>query len=794
MQFGLVSFFMYFCIMKSKENKSGRGLSPELKPDGMDITAWQRALRRQAAVKGAFSVQALSSYWSPGVFSVAGSRGRRNYTTIFHGTDSDWNSCDCMDFRTSGLGTCKHLEAVKLWLEKERRRPDANLPAHGLLDIDYSDGRRLRFRPTGLKSKELAMAGMRYFDDDGYAVAGMVAELPAFIEQARRIDPCFHCTSDALNFVLEERDRLRRIEAEASLTDVEIGSALATRLYPFQIEGIRFAFRAGRALIADDMGLGKTIQAIGTAELLKARNMAGEVLVICPTSLKYQWKKEIERFTDSDITVIEGPFSSRRELYGAPTFYKIVSYHTLANDIKALGGLSVDMLIMDEVQRLKNWNTQISQAARRIDSEYAVVLSGTPLENKIEELYSVMQFVDQYALGPLHKFVSDTVHRSETGKVSGYRNLNRVGEKLRGHMLRRRKADVALQMPERIDKTLFVPMTREQRAIHDDAMSAVAQLVHRWRKMRFLSEKDRKRLLLLLSRMRMVCDSTYVLDQKTRNDTKIAETMQLIEAAIENGSGDKVVVFSQWERMTRLLAQELDAAGIGYVYLHGAVPASKRGDICASFTSDPAVRVFISTDAGSTGLNLQVASLIINLDLPWNPAVLEQRIARIYRLGQTKHVQVINLVSAGTIEERMLSTLNFKSNLASGVLDGGDDSITLDDSRLTRLADTLAEVLDKDSADTATLIASDNDTEGGPADAPVEASLPDIPEPSEIIGAASGLLNGLARTLQSEEATARLVDALVHTEADGSTSIRIPVGSRDAVVCLLSAFSKLLQK
>ncbi len=224
------------------------------------------------------------------------------------------------------------------------------------------------------------MAAMRYFDDDYFAVPGMITELPAFIEQVKRLDPRFYISSDALNLILDERDSRRRRRLVADMTDKEIGAVLKTKLYPYQIEGIRFAFGAGRSLIADEMGLGKTVQAIGTAELLKARSMVSSALIVCPTSLKYQWKREIERFTDSDVTVVEGVYTRRRELYAAPTFYKIVSYHTLANDIKALGSLHTDMLIMDEVQRLKNWNTQIAQAARRIDSDYAVVLSGTPLE------------------------------------------------------------------------------------------------------------------------------------------------------------------------------------------------------------------------------------------------------------------------------------------------------------------------------------------------------------------------------------------------------------------------------
>lgn len=761
-------------------------LSAAVCPEGMSLAQWQIQLRAQAARKGAFAVADLPDKNVPGLFSVTNPKTRRSYRVAYHGLASSWNSCDCMDFRTNGLGTCKHIEAVGLWLKSKERQPDARLPRNTAIDVCYMGQRRLRLRPGATNQADILMAAMRYFDDDYFAVPGMITELPAFIEQVKRLDPRFYISSDALNLILDERDSRRRRRLVAEMTDKEIGAVLKTKLYPYQIEGIRFAFGAGRSLIADEMGLGKTVQAIGTAELLKARSMVSSALIVCPTSLKYQWKREIERFTDSEVTVVEGVYTRRRELYSAPTFYKIVSYHTLANDIKALGSLHTDILIMDEVQRLKNWNTQIAQAARRIDSDYAVVLSGTPLENKLDELYSVVQFVDQYALGPYHEFVDNTAVTSPTGKITGYRNLNEVGERLKNCMIRRRKADVALQLPARSDQMLLVPMTKEQQAIHDECRSTVAQLAMKWQRHHFLSEKDRKRLLLTLGQMRMVCDSTYILDQRSRYETKVAEVVQLVRDAIENGN-DKIVIFSQWERMTRIVAEELEREGIGYEYLHGGVPSAKRGAITERFATDPDVHVFLSTDAGSTGLNLQCASVIINIDLPWNPAVLEQRIARIYRIGQRRPVQVINLIAAGTIEERMLSTINFKKNLFAGALDGGDDSITLDDSKLTRVASALTEMFEEPEEDKS-------------SKAPKEDTGKKAPEvtsatPEAVVESGKAFFSSLAQALSSPETTAALVDSLVKTDPQtGRTSLEIPVDSRDTVMTLFSALGKMLNR
>jgi len=589
---------------------------------------------------------------------------------------------------------------------------------------------------------------------------------------------------------------------------------LKTPLYPYQKEGIRFAFRAGKSIIADEMGLGKTIQALATAELMRKLQLISSVLIVCPTSLKYQWKKEIERFTDSTAIVIEGNPLARKELYEAEAFYKIVSYNSMCNDVKLRKSLHTDFLIMDEVQRLKNWKTQISQAARHIESDYAVVLSGTPLENKLEELYSIMQFVDQYCLGPYYLFMDQTVIKSDTGKVIGYKNLNVVGERMKDVLIRRKKRDVALQLPQRMDKILFVPLTEQQRSIHDEFQNTVAQLVYKWTRSRFLSEKDRKRLLLSLSQMRMVCDSTYILDQKTRYDTKIEEVMNILKNVFDNGE-EKVVIFSQWERMTRLIAAELDKLGVRYEYLYGGVPSEKRKTLMDNFTELPESRVFISTDAGSTGLNLQTASILINMDLPWNPAILEQRIARIYRIGQKRNIQVINLVASQSIEERMLSTLNFKSSLFEGILDNGEDSIFLEDSKLDKIMESIKTMTEtaeeteganrKQQDSTISLQDSEEKKDDG-KEMPPEAEIcqdtasddkdlsanPLDESPQQLLQQGFSFLDGLARTLRSPEATRKLVDSLVKEDREtGETSLQIPVPSKESVVNILGMIGKL---
>ena len=506
----------------------------------------------------------------------------------------------------------------------------------------------------------------------------------------------FEWEPDALISLIEERDRIRRKKLiEKKYSNSLFDGLLKTSLHPYQAEGVRFAFEGGRTINADEMGLGKTVQAIATAELLKREGLVGSVIIICPTSLKYQWLSEIRRFTDSSAIVVEGNVIKRREqLNDFNYFYKICSFHAMSNSIKAEFIPHTDMIIYDELQRLKNKETQMGKQLRKLQSQYVMALSGTPLENKLDELYSVTQLVDQYVLGPYYKFNAETTLTDELGKIVGYRNLHTVAEKLKNTLIRRKKSDVKLQMPARTDTNLFVPMTKEQKAMHDEYQYQVTIIVDKWRRFKFLSEADRKRLLLFLSMMRMVCDSTFILDQKSRFDTKIDETMAIISNLLDSEEG-KVVIFSQWERMLRILAEELKNQDIDFCFLHGGVPSPKRKNLIDRFREDPDCRIFLSTDAGATGLNLQTASLLINLDLPWNPAVLEQRIARIYRLGQTNPVQIINMVARGTIEERMLTTLRFKSDLAAGILDGGEDAVFIDNNKFAKIVEVVEGVINE---------------------------------------------------------------------------------------------------
>jgi superfamily II DNA or RNA helicase len=662
---------------------------PELAP-----IEWQRALRRQFGREQAFGLENVGTEPFFSEFRVTNPASKSAYSLAIRGTQPGDNFCSCPDFATNELGTCKHLEFTLARLARKRGAKSAFArgyqPVFSELYLRNDGTRAVHFRAGTDCPADLARAAAKLFDaSQGWRLPDdRFDEIGRFIALAARAGHELRAYDDALDFVAGRADAARRSAALARLfpagaADPRLDKLLKVPLYPYQAEGALFAVRAGRALIGDEMGLGKTIQAIAAAEILARHFGAAKVLVVCPTSLKYQWQSEILRFSGRPSRVIGGGRAQRQKEYAEDDFCKITNYEKLKSDLDLISAWTPDLVIVDEAQRVKNWNTIAARALKRIGSTYAIVLTGTPLENKLEELISIVQFVDQHRLGPTWKLLHEHQVKDEAGRVTGYTGLDRINQTLMPVMIRRRKSQVLLQLPSRTDQNLLVPMTEMQAAYHAENADVVAKIVQRWRKMKFLSDQDQRRLTCALQNMRMSCNSTYLLDQETDHGVKADELAELFEGLFVQ-PGAKAVVFSQWTRTHAIVIRRLQARGIGYVSFHGGVPSEQRPALIARFRDDPDCRVFLSTDAGSTGLNLQHASTLVNMDLPWNPAILEQRIARVHRMGQKHPVQIINYVAKGTIEEGMLSVHAFKRSLSAGVLDGGSAEVALGGSRLSR--------------------------------------------------------------------------------------------------------------
>jgi SNF2 family DNA or RNA helicase len=819
-----------------KINQRYKKISYYRQPEDFTTEEWQYALRKQFAENHTFQIEKQGKHSVFSDYSVYNPETKQSYKVALRSKDNSANFCECNDFKTNGLGTCKHIESVLHYIHnKLKMASNLDKPyqqTYTSVYLDYRRGRKVAIRIGTDNTEEYKAHAKKYFDDQNILKESEYLNFNEIIAKGIAINENFRCYPDAMAHVLEIRENQRRATMVFEKYGKHIDNGafdplINAKLFPYQKEGICFAAAKGRCIIADDMGLGKTIQAIGAAELLRKETGISSVFIICPTSLKYQWKTEIKKFAWQDAWVIEGPYHKRQEQYANDSFYKLISYNTAINDIKEINDIQPDLFILDEAQRIKNFKTKISKNIKLLKSPYTFVLTGTPLENKLEELYSIVQFVNPFALGPYWKYMNEFRIVDEVGKVKGYQNLNKIGEQLAHTMIRRRKKDVLLQLPERMDKILFVPMTEEQASIHNEYQESVSRLVFKWRRQGFLNEKDRQSLMIFLNMMRMVCDSTYILDQKTRFDTKIGELMNILDEVFAEDT-EKVVIFSQWERMTRLVAMELEQRKVKYQYLHGGVPGSNRGKLYDGFNNDPECKVFLSTDAGGVGLNLQVASILINLDIPWNPAVLEQRIARIYRLGQKRNVSIINMVSTGTIEHKMLGVLSFKKGLAEGILDQGDNTVFMEDSKFKVLMNTVESMIEQAPAPEAVPQSADDREEKqaetsislheeikeivktdekiqaasleGDDDIPQSEGRPglnasqmaEVGSPAELVQMGISFFGRLTETLANPEATKKLISDIVQKdETDGKTYLKIPIENQKVVENAFALFAGL---
>jgi superfamily II DNA or RNA helicase len=611
-------------------------------------------------------------------YTTVSAASGKTYRVALRGEARGVSYCSCPDFRTNTLGTCKHIMHV---LEKVKRRFPAALRrrphkrTRPSLHLHYGQEATLRLLvPDTLPAQVEPIVRPltnRSIDD----IHDLVKRLGRLEGQAYEVT----VYPDAEEYIQKRlfQDRIQSLAAEIRRAPEEHPlrtALLKVALLPYQLDGIAFAVGAGRAVLADDMGLGKTIQGVGVAELLRREAGIRKVLVICPASLKSQWRSEVHRFCDRDCQLVLGSMATRAAQYDNECFFTICNYEQVLRDILAIERVRWDLIILDEGQRIKNWEAKTSNVIKGLKSPFALVLSGTPLENRLDELYSVVQFIDDRRLAPAFRFFNRHRVVDEKGKVLGYKNLAELRESLRPVLLRRTRDAVMQQLPPRTTEIVRIPPTDEQLELHGAHMRVVATTIRK----KFLTEMDLLRLRKALLMCRMAANSTYLVDkQKPGYSSKLEHLDDLLDR-LSQERGRKVVLFSEWTTMLDLIQPLLESHRLRYVRLDGSVPQKQRQQLVHEFQQKPDCRLFITTNAGSLGLNLQAANTVINVDLPWNPAVLEQRIGRAHRMGQERPVQVYVLVTEETIEDNLLATLAAKRDLALAALDVESDADAVD--------------------------------------------------------------------------------------------------------------------
>ena len=609
--------------------------------------------------------------WSD--YTITSATSGKSYRVALRGEGRGESYCSCPDFRTNTLGTCKHIlyaldrVAKKFPAAKRRRRPRLR---QAVVHVQYGEELTLHLALPDRAEEQAVRSAEAFVDRPIDDVRGLVDCISRL--ESRGCPVTVYPDAEELiqQRLFQERiaDRVAEIRRDPARHPLR-KELLRGELLPYQLDGIAFAVGAGRAVLADDMGLGKTIQGIGVAELLAREAGIRKVLVVCPASVKSQWRSEIRRFSDHDAQLIAGPAAERAGQYDNDCFFTVCNYEQVLRDILPIERVAWDLIVLDEGQRIKNWESKTARIVKGLRSPFAMVLSGTPLENRLDELYSVVQFVDDRRLAPAFRFFHRHRVVDERGRVLGYQKLDQLRETLRPVLLRRTRQSVLQQLPPRTTEIVRIWPTDEQSELHLNHMQVVSAIVRK----PYLSEMDLLRLRKSLLACRMAADSTFLVDKKEPSYSSKLERLGELFDNLAAEPDRKTVLFSEWTTMLNLIEPLLRRRGLQFVRLDGSVPQKKRQELVHRFRDDPACRVFITTNAGSMGLNLQAANTVVNVDLPWNPAVLEQRIARAHRMGQLQPVQVFVLITEATIEENMLTTLSAKHELALAALDPDSD-------------------------------------------------------------------------------------------------------------------------
>lgn len=484
-----------------------------------------------------------------------------------------------------------------------------------------------------------------------------------------------------LDFIKKNSDfrKMVRDISDPEDMDFEIPEGLNGNLRDYQKFGFKWLKTLSKyglgGILADDMGLGKTIQMI--TFLLSEKEEKGQEanLIIVPTSLVYNWEEEVKKFAPSLKTlIVVGSKDERRDLIKTANEYDLVvtSYPLVRRDIEEYSNISFRYCVLDEAQYIKNYNSLNAKSVKSINSKNRFALTGTPMENSLSELWSIFDFLMPGYLLTNSKF-SEKFERP-IAKEQDNKKLKELNNHIRPFILRRMKKDVLKELPDKIEQKIIVEMTKEQKKLYLAYLQAIKGE---------LSEeistngynKSQIKILAGLTRLRQLCCHPGIFIEDYKGDSGKLETLgEIVEEAINNGR--RILIFSQFTSMLEKIKKLFISKNIEYLYLDGSTPTIERGNLVRDFNRGVSDVFLISLKAGGTGLNLTSADMVIHFDPWWNPAVEDQATDRAHRIGQKNIVQVIKLITKGTIEEKIFKLQEKKKEMIDKVITEGETLIT----------------------------------------------------------------------------------------------------------------------
>ena len=545
--------------------------------------------------------------------------------------------------------------------------------------VEYLDGFSRQQRYVRLTSGDLVRIG------DNLKVAQELADgLGVSVEELAAGRAGLASARSLLIDALLERADGVRLERDAGFhrivrdfesygdADIDVPAGLEATLRGYQEDGFRWLGTLERlgfgGILADDMGLGKTLQVIAHVLAQKETGRGGCTLVVCPASLVYNWMSEISRFAPGLAAVaVLGTKAARRVLIGGHEGADILvtSYDLLRRDVEEYAPLHLSRVVLDEAQYIKNPKAQVTRAVKCLDADVRLALTGTPIENRLAELWSIFDFLMPGYLGTRDQFAKRYEGPVEAGEHDGRRLLRcAIGP----FVLRRLKSEVLADLPEKTESVVYSQMSPRQRKLYLATQDRLALQVQHMDK-GGPRGPERLKVLAELTRLRQICcDPRLCLDGYEGGSAKLETCLELVSQARD--AGHRVLVFSQFASMLDLIGQRLSAAHVTWFQLTGRTSKEARERLVRRFQAGEADVFLVSLKAGGVGLNLTAADVVIHYDPWWNVAAQDQATDRAYRIGQRRDVSVMRLVVEGTVEEKIVRMQEAKRDLAASVLDG----------------------------------------------------------------------------------------------------------------------------
>jgi len=474
-------------------------------------------------------------------------------------------------------------------------------------------------------------------------------------------------------------EKVEKQNKPAKMETVQVSPHLKAKLRPYQQEGVnwlRFLEKNGFAgILADEMGLGKTLQTLAWLQLKRDNeNAVGlPALIVCPTSLVENWIEEGQKFTPNlrFLNLTGSPAQRDRtwEEQRKEADVWVTSYAVLQRDLARYVQSKISVMVLDEAQHIKNRNTHNAKSVKKMDAQCRVVLTGTPVENSVMDLWSILDFLMPGYLSTHELFKQRFEAPIKSGGAEAVDAQTRLRKKLQPFLLRRLKKDVAKDLPPKIEKVAYCRMTNDQKLVYQELVTKSRDKIEAMVSSQGF-QKSRMEVLKTLLQLRQACCHLDLLKMpglKSKAPSgKLDMFREMIEEAVDGGH--RVLVFSQFTSMLGILKEELGKMDVKYCYLDGST--QKRMDVVRTFQGDASIPVFlISLKAGGTGLNLTGADMVIHYDPWWNPAVENQATDRAYRIGQQKNVYSLKLITRDSVEEKVLALQQRKQQVIDATLD-----------------------------------------------------------------------------------------------------------------------------